>query len=130
MWEVIHFDYNKIDLFWFETPKSNEVIDSLIKAIKSWVELPLFHVFEFEEWKFSLSPKEKIIVNWKEFVDWWHHRAIAYLKTNIVFPVIKTDKPLMPVHMLQRWYINIKDIPLVDSYDEYLKRSNRYWNYL
>ena len=130
MWKIIEFDYNKHELYWYENPKSKEVISSLTEAIKQWIKLPLFEVFEFEPNKFSLNPRKSINIDWKSFVDGWHHRAIAYLRLWKVFPVKLVDIPNIPVHMLQRGYINIKNIKIIEDKKEYIKRKKRYKNYL
>ncbi len=127
---IIEIDFKKDKLLWFENPKSKQVIESLIKAIKLNTQLPLFNVFELGKNVYSLCPKTEIEVNWNKFRDGWHHRSIAYYLTKWKIEVNLIEKPILPCRMLQQWYMDIRDIKIVEDNSEYKKRKERYWNYL
>ena len=130
MSEIIQLDFSKDILFWYETPKSRQVIDSLKQAIMQNIDLPLFYVFKIWDNSYSLSLNNKIFVNWTEYRDGGHHRAIASYEVSNSVLAILIDKEVHPVYMLQSWYIDITKIPVVDDVWEYLKRKKRYGNYL
>ena len=127
---IIKIDFNKDILLWFENPKSQEVINSLIEAIKADTKLPLFSVFEVEKNIYSLCPQTKIEVNWESFRDGGHHRAIAYYLSKWYVKAKLIPKPGLPVYMLQQWHTDIRKIDIVSNIEEYFKRKKRYWNYI
>ncbi|MDD2871618.1 MAG: hypothetical protein PHS49_06550 [Candidatus Gracilibacteria bacterium] len=130
MSEVVKINFDKDLLYGFERPKSVEVIESLIKSIKMRIELPLFSVYQLGNNMYSLSPDEKIEINGEYFIDGGHHRSIAFLREKRFLYANLVEKPNIPHHMLQLGYLNIKDIPVISMPDEYIKRKNRYGNYL
>jgi len=129
---IIKIDFSKDVLLWFETPKSKQVIDSLIKAIQVNTSLPLFNVFSINENFYSLCPYTSIEVNWEYVLDWWHHRAIAYYLTKwyVYANLIDKPKPSLSFNRPREWYIDIKTIPIIDNEEQYQKRIKRYKNYL
>ena len=127
---IIKIDFTQDKLLWFENPKSRQVIDSLIKAIKINTVLLLFNVFKIEENVYSLCPKTEIQVNDVSFRNGWLHRAIVFYLSKWFLNANLIERPILPCRMFQQWYFDIKKIKIVDDEDEYLKRSKRYWNYL
>lgn len=130
MLQVIELDFKKDILLWYENPKSIEVINKLKEKIKLWIELPLVNVFLINNWSYSLCPITKIKgLNWINYIDWWHHRSIAYFQELWKMKVKLILKPNMPIHMLQEWYIDITKISLINQPELLEYKQSIFWNY-
>ena len=129
MSDIIRIDFSKDCLLGYETPKYSEVVDSLIQAIRANITLPLFSVFQVWEHEYSLCPLTKIEIDWKLYVDGWHHRAIALFHEKWHTDAHIIEQPNIPHHMLQKGYVDIRKIPIVSSAAELRRRKERYWTY-
>jgi len=109
---IQYLNLNQVQLFGFESKKSDKIIDSMVRGIEAGDEFPAVPVKQFDDISFTLSrfPAEEHAY----ITDGGHNRAIAHYIANKPLKVIILDTTN---HLWEPWMAR-EDIRIAKLIDD------------